>query len=161
MDCLRTRELLSPFIDGELALDLARGVLAHMQTCAACRAEAGAMRAASGMVRSVAGPAPAGLRTRILSQASEARAPSRLSGTLRLAAPRAALVLLGAAAVVFVVPLLAVCDGADARSRSSYQLLVNESEAEAGLLGSRHHDFLALARSPEARLMVDVVGGRR
>ncbi len=161
MDCQRTRELLSPLGDGELPLDLSGAVLAHLEGCAPCRAEADALRSISVIVRDVAEAAPAGLGARILGearaqQASTGRWRPRLVSVL----PRIAAVVAGAAAAATFLTPLTSAPVRDISPRSPLHLLAFESQAELELAGSFGADFRVLARSPEVQLMYDIAGVR-
>ena len=161
MDCQRTRELLSPLGDGELPLDLSGAVLAHLEGCAPCRAEADGLRFISSIVREVAEPAPAGLGARIL---GEARARQATTGRWRprlvSVLPRIAAVVAGAAAAATFLTPLTSAPARDISPRSPLHLLAFESQAELELAGSFGADFRVLARSPEVQLMYDIAGVR-
>jgi len=159
MNCARTRELLAPLIDGELSVDLSRRALTHVDDCAACQAEMAALRAVGNLVRDAAAPAPTGLRARILTEARQ-RAPVAPKTPLTTICTRAAAMLLGAAAVVLSVPDWPQSTGSPASKGSPYGLLVTESQGEVDLAGSLRGNFLALARSPESRLLHQLIGGR-
>lgn len=57
-DCQIARELLSPYIDGQLGAAQTESVERHLQACAACRRELEALRATVGLLRRVS-PVPA------------------------------------------------------------------------------------------------------
>ena len=61
MDCKQARELLPAYVDSEIGLSDARALEAHLETCAACRAESDAQ---------------VKLREAIAAQATYFRAPS-------------------------------------------------------------------------------------
>ncbi len=67
MDCKEARQLLSPYVDGELAGREALGIAAHLADCADCRAQHAALAALASGVRHHADyfRAPAGLAGRI------------------------------------------------------------------------------------------------
>ena len=162
MDCHRTQALLCPLIDGELPLDLSGSVLDHLQRCPACRAAADELRSVGALVRELAEPAPAGLGARILGEARAGRArPRPWASGIASAWPRAAAMLAGAAAVVLISsPLKSAPSRSPVDSRSGFQRLVTESQADLELAGSFSGDFRVLAARPEGRLMYDLLGGR-
>ena len=169
MNCERTRELLGPLVDGELPNDLSRRVLAHLDGCATCNARVAALRAIGALVREAQEPAPAGLGPRILAEARvasvqagrESFARGERAARLVTFCSRAAAVLLGAAAVVLCVPEMpSPSSSSPTATGSPYRLLVTESQGEIDLAGSLRGDFLALARSPESRLLHQLIGGQ-
>ena len=158
MDCRRIRELLSPYIDGELPLSSSRLVVDHLDSCAKCRSDAAALRAVCTVVREVAGDAPNGLGARILSSAQSAQAGSGIATAL----PRIAALLVGAASMTLVLSL-ATSDSPlppVGEPRSEFHLLIHESQSGLGLEGTFGADLLTLARRPESRLLSEVAGGR-
>ncbi len=171
MDCQRIDELLSPFVDGELPLDLSRSVLCHLQSCAHCRAEVDALRSLSGVVQDLRETAPVGMAASILSQArashsgagSSSEAKTSLGRVLSFW-PRAAAMLVGAASVSFIMSRLiagsAGLNSVEDGLRSPFQLLVAESQAGIELGGSFREDCQALAAIPEGRLIHELTGGR-
>ncbi len=61
-DCAKTRELLSPYLEGELEPGEGRDVGSHLDGCADCRAELELLRLAVGALREMPElPAPAGI----------------------------------------------------------------------------------------------------
>lgn len=162
MDCLRTSELLSPLIDGELPLDLVRPLLAHLEGCPACRADADELRSLGSVVREMKERAPVGLGARILSDARAARErPRPLVLGIAAAGPRVAAMLVGAASMLlFFPPVTPAPSPSPGESRSGFHLLVTESQADLELAGSFGEEFRILAARPEGRLMYDLTGGR-
>ena len=164
MDCQRNHELLSPFVDGELPLDLARPMMAHMVGCARCRAEAEALRSLGVVVREMGERVPTGLIARVVSEARAAHeSPRHLVLGIVSAWPRAAAMVVGAASMaLFLSPLTSApaLSPISAALPSGFHLLVSESQAELELAGSFSGDFRVLARRPEGRLMYDLTGGR-
>jgi len=62
IDCAKTRELLSPYLEGELGPDEGRNVGGHLDGCADCRAELELLRLTVGSLRETPElPAPAGI----------------------------------------------------------------------------------------------------
>ena len=162
MDCQRTHELLSSLIDGELPFDLSRSVLAHLGSCADCRAHADELRSLGGLVRALGARAPVGLGARILTEARAAQAaPRRSLRNVGPAGARAAAVLLGAASVALLLsPLTKESSRSPVAPRSGFQLLVSESQADLELVGSFSGDLQALLSRPEGRLIRELTGGR-
>jgi hypothetical protein len=82
-------ELVTGFVDGELDAERARAVAAHVEVCAACRAQAVAERELRARLRALPAPElPGGLEARV----RRAR-PSRPSAAVRLLLPVAAALL--------------------------------------------------------------------
>jgi anti-sigma factor RsiW len=72
MDCKQARELLPAYVDSEIGLSDARALEAHLETCAACRAERDAQ---------------VKLREAVAAQATYFRAPSALGARIAAALP--------------------------------------------------------------------------
>jgi anti-sigma factor RsiW len=106
MTCREVEDKLAGWVDGE-PVD-ATAIAAHLETCEACRASAHAQRVARTVLRAratdLAPMAPPGLRTRILANASDAKATADrrdLAWTGRLSAfAAAAMFVLTAGAVL-------------------------------------------------------------
>ena len=82
-------ERVTGFVDGELDAETTAAVAAHLETCAACRAQAEAERGLSARLRSLPAPdLPAGLEARVRAQAR--RRPVAVRAAARWALPLAA-----------------------------------------------------------------------
>ena len=172
MNCEQTRDLLSPAVDAELSVELARAVSLHLEDCGDCRAETEVLEELSALVRGVGdAPAPQGLLDRIERAAAQRGLTPVRSWRQRTTwvLPRLAAVLVGALSIELLVgtPTVRQPSGfslpsaaSPLEARSSLHLLAFESQAELELGGSFSRDFRVLARSPEDRLMFDLTGGR-
>jgi anti-sigma factor (TIGR02949 family) len=82
------RERVTGFVDGELDAEAAAGVAAHLDACAACRAQADEERSLRARLRALPAPeAPVGLEARVLSRIAR---PSVVARAVRWALPAAA-----------------------------------------------------------------------
>jgi anti-sigma factor RsiW len=82
-------ERVTGFVDGELDAETTAAVAAHLETCAACRAQAEAERGLSARLRSLPAPdLPAGLEARVRAQAR--RRPVVVRAAARWVLPLAA-----------------------------------------------------------------------
>jgi anti-sigma factor RsiW len=112
MQCERARELLSPYLDGELAEEERRAVAAHIESCRACAALASAFRrigrtiAESGRERAASTLAPR-IRTMLARAAAGEDRPETIPRSrAAIGRLRAAQVLMRQAAVIVAACLL-------------------------------------------------------
>ncbi len=162
MDCLTTQKLLSAMLDGELPSDLTRSVERHLNQCSRCTEEAEELRFLSAIVREAGTRAPVGLGARISCSARDTQqSPASWTAALAAAWPRAAAVLVGAASVALISFPLRSAPSSPVETRTTFNLLAFESQAELDLAGSFGEDFQALARRPEGLLLHILSGGER
>jgi anti-sigma factor RsiW len=97
MQCERARELLSPYLDGELSAEERRAVAAHIERCRACAAEAADFqRIGRSIAEGGREPAPKALALRVrasLARAVEAEKVQTVPSNARQAAGRLSLAL--------------------------------------------------------------------
>ena len=96
MNCVETNRILNAYLDGELELQPALAVEAHLQQCARCRAAATNLHALRSALARACEPAiaPARLRSAVRAELSAAAAPVAARGAWLAAAPGIAALLI-------------------------------------------------------------------
>jgi anti-sigma factor RsiW len=74
MNCHNTQNLLSAYLDGEVRPDISREMEAHLQACAACRAELGLLQQLDRSLATLPAPAVPDVTFRVLNRV---RRPAR------------------------------------------------------------------------------------
>jgi anti-sigma factor RsiW len=77
MDCRGVAELLSAYLDGQLAGEVRRQVAAHLKTCSACQEELAWLARLDAALGALESPVPPGLAERVLARLPHKRRRSR------------------------------------------------------------------------------------
>ena len=75
LECREVQELLSAWLDGELAPEEQGLLAAHLKSCAGCRREEGQLRALDSALLELAAPVPPRLAEKVLARLREQQAP--------------------------------------------------------------------------------------
>jgi anti-sigma factor RsiW len=111
MTCTETREVLSPYLDGELSPSEAAEVGVHLDACAACREELGALRLTSRLTASLPSTRlTTDLASTVVGRASRSVWRERLDSIRNLIAPPGQLLVreYGRAVAALALIMLAV-----------------------------------------------------